>query len=270
MVAIYNGSLIEAGVYADLQHKKRSTYPLGVLSSGKGGYDALSKRIERANKEYGELQKRAKLLNEVGERIVAETQHENLLLEKAKLDYVKPFSPRGTDDIVREVERRLKRLHAAYARFTGKKKQIEAATVKYGLKKYKSDRDVKAALKSRDSLVERRQKRYSDLAGFLKRRLAYEVQFKITEMQATESEASFKIPLLLGSLTIDKIDPADERERTGERKVSLVASFEELIKEHAASGLACRRWTEDRCQVSDRRSCRLRRGHRAVYEDRGR
>jgi hypothetical protein len=73
-------------------------------------------------------------------------------------------------------------------------------------------------------------KKYKKLDEFLRHRFTYQLDFVMMNKATLGSDMSYKIPIPLGTLTIDQINPKAERENTSTRVVRAVASFGELLK----------------------------------------
>jgi hypothetical protein len=253
VVAVYkDGALHEDGVYAKLDPKY---YKHGILVDGWEGYKNESDKIKKSDDKLKAIDADIKVLNERMAWLKHEEKLNILSLDEFSAEMIRKYGSNlgenaGLNELLNKLTpAEVKRLNDLTAAHTKKKRDIDVAVVRVKIRSVTTEREYYVESKHRASLVVKRTNRYKELETFLRHRFTYQTQLKATEKNTAKSNASFKIPLLLGSMTIDQMNPADERERTGDRTVRVVASFDDLVHKLSCPANGSSEWRAGRYPI---------------------
>jgi hypothetical protein len=218
VLAIFEGKLAKAGLY-----------PEKILKENWDDYKERGQDIKDAEYYVKQVREAAQELNERRDRLQSRISLNNLRKDKGEQEIeAQPY--KEADDPLESLLDRAKKLKLLDDAYRDETSSIRKAVTQFKIDVVASDAKIKYY--ERDSVSKQRLARaneYKDLHTFLKTHLSYQAQLKSSEKNTTKANATFKIPIPLGSITIDQINPADERSRESDRTVKLAASFEELI-----------------------------------------
>lgn len=229
---IYKGKAASASLYDRSGFAK---FKGGFSAERKKQFVAATDELKKARKDLDALNAEAARLQQRRDRINNRLGLSLLKFEKTTDDIIRKAkkSPEAFD-INKAVEVAVKEREDEVARLNAEIVQLKVDNFASKAKLAAQERTIK-------KLDSKRKSEFGDLLRFLSHQVTFQVKFSITEKNTGKADGSLKIPLTLGSLTVDP-SVGDERERLGERTVKMAADFEDFIDEieKPANQKACR------------------------------
>jgi hypothetical protein len=218
--ALYNGEYEPVGLYS----KKD-------LASVHDEYNKRQKDIERDQEYHKKLQADADELNEKGQRLKQRKDLYDLKMEKAAYDLLEVTALDTQGSAVKALERRADALRELIRRKGVEDFRYEKERMQHDINVQTANAKAKyyeAELSKEKKFV--RKGKFEELDKFLRYRFTYHLDFKVTRKNSLESNLSYKLPIPLGTFTVEQINPSFQRQSESQRVVKAVASFEDLLK----------------------------------------
>jgi hypothetical protein len=207
------------------------------LKDKEGDYRTRIKEIERADNYLATVRNQAHQINDRRADLLSRIALNNLRREKADLEIRnKDYDPNQTpiEEALVQRANALRQLDDVHRK---EEISIQKAATRLKIDVLASNARIK--YHERENVYKLRNLRnddYDELHEFHRYFLAFQLQLKSSEKNTAKANATFKIPIPLGSITIDQINPAEERTREADRNVRIAASFGELMKLENCAG----------------------------------